>query len=120
MVGDREPTGSERIGPPMEMSPVKETSGMIAFRVRLPDCEPTFIVSLHGATVAKMEEMHGRKMTEADLRLGIHRAVLRARGYLNRARSAGNEDQEVEVTVRDSDLSELGGTVVGPVNNVPP
>lgn len=122
-MADRKPTGGsipEQIGL-LEMSPVKETPGMIALRVRLPDPGPTFIVSLHGATVAKMEEMHGRKMTEEDLRQGIYRAVSRAKSYLDcRWPASGEGPQEVDVTVRDSDLSELGDTVVTPVNNVPP
>lgn len=102
---------------------LEDTPGIAKWRVRpRRDDEPTFIVSILGATVAKMAGLHRRDLTSDDLREGVKRAIARERDYGNakRQREEGEEVPEViEVMVRDSDLAELDGKVVGPTNNTP-
>lgn len=100
------------------VEPQQGTSGLSKWRVGAPEGGTTFVVKLLGATLAKMEEMHHRKLTPSDIRVGIERAVTRARRELEHVPPA-ELPEEVDVMVRDSDLAELDGRVVGPTNDVP-
>ena len=106
---------------PLEYRVEDETSGMLKWRVRDPNGKPPeFVVTLLGATVSKVEELHRRKLDDADIRTGIMRAILRTQEYLN-ARSAQNIEppEEENVTIRDTDLAELGDSKTVRVNDVP-
>lgn len=100
---------------------VEDTPGIAKWRIpaRRED-EPAFLVSLLGATVSKMAELHRRPLTLDDFHVGVRRAIARERGRVERKRREGEEPPDVvEVMVRDSDLAELDGKVVGPTNNTP-
>jgi hypothetical protein len=105
----------------LELRLEEGTSGSTRRRVRRGGGGPEFIVSLLGATLSKMEELHHRELTLEDVRAGIHRAVERAEGYLDRGDlPPGEAPSEIAVSVRDSGLADLRGVVVGPTNDVPP
>lgn len=108
---ERDPLSSYRV------EPQEGTSGMSQWRVVVGEDEPAFVVKLLGATLSKMEELHHRKLTPADIRVGIGRAVERARSEIEQEPEEARA--EIPVMVRDSDLAELDGRVVGPTNDVP-
>lgn len=108
---------------PLEYRLEEETDGMLKWRVRDPEGKPPdFIVTLLGATVSKMEELHNRRKLRAeDLRVGIVHAVLRAQAYLNARLAEGQEPPAEEaVMIRDIDLAELSDSKTTRVDNVPP
>jgi hypothetical protein len=106
---------------PLEYRVEQETAGMLKWRVRDPDGNPPeFLVTLLGATVSKVEELHRRTLNDDDIRIGIVNAILRAQEYLN-ARLAEGEEPPAEETVmiRDSDFAELTDSKTTRVNDVP-
>lgn len=107
---------------PLEYRVEQETSGSLSWTVRDPRGDaPEFRVTLLGATVSKMEELHRRKLSDEDIRVGIIHAVLRTQEYLNARRAAGQGPPRVEsVMIRDTDLAELSGSTVTRVDGVPP
>lgn len=100
------------------VEPQRGTSGMSEWRVTTSGDGPVFVVKLLGSILSKMEDLHHRKLTPSDIRVGIERAVDRARRELAQAPSA-EPPEEISVMVRDSDLAELDGRVVGPTSGVP-
>jgi hypothetical protein len=94
---------------------------MLKWRVRDPTGKPPdFIVSLLGATVSKVEELHRRRLNDADIRVGIVHAILRAQEYLNsRLVDGGPRPDEETVMIRDTDLAELPDSKTTRVNDVP-
>lgn len=106
---------------PLEYRVEEETPGMLKWRVRDPSGKPPeFIVTLLGATVSKMEELHGRKLNEQDLHVGIVRAILRTQDTLRNRLSEGEEPpQEESVMMRDTDLAELKDSTTTRTNDIP-
>lgn len=105
----------------LDVEVIYESPGMIQWAVWLSERRaPSFLAILLGATRTKMEKMHGRQLDHDDLNVGVRRAVLRAREQLEAPENAVEGAEEVRVMVRDSDLAELRGRVVGPVAGVPP
>lgn len=95
----------------------EETNGLSQWRVARPGGKPDVVVKLLGSIRAKMEEMHKRRLTSEDIRVALGRAVRRAERDIET--DPKSSDSELEVMVRDSDLAELGGRVVGPTSGVP-
>lgn len=106
---------------PLEYRIEAETSGMVKWRVRDPSGKPPeFVITLLGATVSKVEELHRRKLHDDDIRTGIIRALLRAQGYLDaRLAEGGEPPKEEHVMIRDSDLAMLADSETTRVNDVP-
>ena len=106
---------------PLEYRVEKETPGMLRWRVRDPQGKPPeFVVTILGATISKMEELHQRKLSEEDMRVGIIRAILRAQKYLTARLDEGDQPPDEEgVMIRDTDLAELMDSKTTRVNDVP-
>lgn len=97
-----------------------EASGMLKWRVRDPAGNPPdFIVTLLGANVSKVEELHRRRLNNDDIR-GIVHSILNAQEHLDaRLRGGGSPPKEKTVMILDTDLAELAGSKTTRVNDVP-
>ena len=68
---------------------------------------PAFLITLYGATCAKIELLGSRKLDWQDYVVAMKRAIAREIGYWqNRGKALPRgEDRAVEVTVRDTDFA---------------